>query len=416
MGKQRRKKLKRRKDGRFLLRYDGQYFYSTPWAPNDDECYQQKAAYIKAKEAGATAVQNLTFGQYGAKWLPIHKAGCKPTTYNNYACVLDTIIKQIGGKKLRDITSDDLTGMYASMAGKSSSLISKAKNLTRSIFDSAVSVGLCEKNPARDDAVDIPKGTKGSHRAITDEERRLIHRTQHNFRPMVMLMLYSGVRPEEARMIDVQRDVDFEKKVINIRGAAPFDGNQPDLGDGKNEFAERSIILLPILEKELKGITGLVGPSKTTGKIMTQSSYDWAWESYKLAYEKELNEFPSGYRWWGRTREHKKMAQRAKELREHGMEEEAKKYDLPEWKRATFRPYDFRHSFCTMCRDAGVDIHVCMKWMGHSDEKMIMQIYDHVSDYREHLSAEMLKKIGFGSQNGSQIDTPPPESQENQGA
>ena len=55
-----------------------------------------------------------------------------------------------------------------------------------------------------------------------------------------------------------------------------------------------------------------------------------------------------------------------------------------------------------MCRDAGVDIHVCMKWMGHSDEKMIMQIYDHVSDYREHLSAEMLKKIGFGSQNGSQ--------------
>ena len=416
MPKQRRKRLARRKDGRFLLRYEGQLFYSTPWAPNDDECYQQKAAYIKAKEAGALAAQNLSFGQYAGKWLPIHKAGCKATTNNNYACILDTIIKQIGEKKLREITSDDLTEMFASMAGKSTSLISKAKNLTRSIFDSAVSVGLCERNPARDDAVDVPKGKKGSHRAITDEERSLIHRTQHDFRPMVMLMLYSGVRPEEARMIDVQRDVDFEKKVINVRGAAPFDGNQPDLGNGKNEFAERTVILLPILENELKGIKGLVGPSKTTGEIMTQSSYDWAWESYKLAYEKELNEFPSGFRWWGRTREHKKMALRAKELREHGLEEEAKKYDLPEWKKTTIRPYDLRHSFCTMCRDAGVDIHVCMKWMGHSDEKMIMQIYDHVSDYREHLSAEMLKKIGFERQIERQIDESVAKTHINQGA
>lgn len=405
MAKQRRKKLKRRKDGRFLLRYDGQFFYSTPWAPNEDECYQQKADYIKAKEAGAIAAQNQTFGQYAPKWLPMHKAGCKATTYNNYASILDYIIGKIGGKVLREITSDDITALYASISDKSSSYIAKAKNLTKSIFDSAVSVRLCEKNPCRDDAVDCPKGKKGSHRAITDEERNLIHRTHHDFRPMVMLMLYSGVRPEEARAIEVQRDVDFVRKVIHVRGAVAFDGNRPDVGDGKNEYAERTVILLPILEKELKEVSGLVGVSKTTGEIMTQSSYKRAWESYKLAYEKELNHFPSGFRWWGRTKEHKKRAQRAAELREHGMTEEAKKYDLPPWERATIRPYDFRHSFCTMCRDAGVDIHVCMKWMGHSDEKMIMQIYDHVSDYREHLSAEMLKKIGFGSQIGSQNES-----------
>ena len=416
MGRQRRKKLKRRKDGRFLLRYDGKFFYSTPWAPNDDECYQQKAEYLKAKEAGAFAVQSQTFEQYAAKWLPMHKAGCKASTYNNYASILDFIIQKIGAKNLREITTDDLTFMYASLAGKSSSMIGKAKNLTRSIFDSAVSVGLCAKNPARDDAVDVPKGKKGSHRAITDEERNLIHRTQHDFRPMVMLMLYSGMRPEEARAIDVGRDVDFERKIIHVRGAVSFDGNQPDIGDGKNEYAERTIILLPILEKELKEIKGLVGVSKTTGKTMTRCSYKRAWESYKLAFEKELNDFPGGYRWWGRTRKHKKMAEKAKELREHGLDEEAKKYDLPPWKRATIRPYDFRHSFCTMCRDAGVDIHVCMKWMGHSDEKMIMQIYDHVSDYREHLSAEMLKKIGFGSQNGSQKDNEPQKTVEKQGA
>ena len=403
MAKQRRKRLKRRKDGRFLLRYDGQWFYSTPWAPDDEECYQQKAEYIRSKEIGAAAEKNQTFGQYASRWLPIHKAGCKVTTYNNYASILDAVIREIGNKELREITSDDITSMFASLKTLSSSYIAKAKNLVRAIFGSAVSVKLCEKNPAREDAVDIPKGKKGSHRAITDEERELLHRIKHDFRPMVMLMLYSGVRPEEARAIDVQRDVDFKSKRIHIRGAVSFNGNQPDQGDGKNEYAERSVILLPILEKELKGIKGLVGVSKGTGKIMTQSAYKRAWESYKLAVEKEMNNFSGGRRWWGRTRKHKKMAQMAEDLRKRGMEEEAKKYDLPPWKKAEIRPYDFRHSFCTMCRDAGVDIHVCMKWMGHSDEKMIIQIYDHVSDYREHLSAEMLKKIGFGSQIGSQI-------------
>ena len=402
MGKLRRKRLKRRKDGRFLLRYEGQWFYSSPWAPDESECYQQKEEYERKKQAGILSMQNQTFEQYAAKWLPIHKAGCKATTYNNYACILDGIIVQVGKKNLREITTDDITALYASMAEKSSSYITKAKNLIRGIFDSAVSVNLCSRNPCRDDSVHSPKGTKGSHRAITDEERDLIHRTQHEFRPMVMLMLYSGIRPEEARAIDVPRDVDFKKKVIHIRGAVAFDGNRPDIGNVKHDYAERTVILLPILESELKGIGGLVGSCKSTGEIMTQSSYTWAWESYKNAFEKELNNFPSGKRWWGRTRAHKKMAAKAAELRKHGMEEEAKKYDLPPWKESTIRPYDLRHSFCTMCRDAGVDIHVCMKWMGHSDEKMIMQIYDHVSDYREHLSAEMLKKIGFGSQNGSQ--------------
>ena len=40
------------------------------------------------------------------------------------------------------------------------------------------------------------------------------------------------------------------------------------------------------------------------------------------------------------------------------------------------------HSFCTMCCDAHVPIEVLMQWMGHSDDKMIRRIYDHVTDLR----------------------------------
>lgn len=35
-----------------------------------------------------------------------------------------------------------------------------------------------------------------------------------------------------------------------------------------------------------------------------------------------------------------------------------------------------------MLRDAGVDMKLAIRWMGHADEKMILRIYDHVTDLR----------------------------------
>ena len=91
--------------------------------------------------------------------------------------------------------------------------------------------------------------------------------------------------------------------------------------------------------------------------MMTLSSFDRAWESYIYQIEKRMNGFS---RRWANGRE---------------------------WKHFTVRTHDFRHSFCTMICDAGVDIKTAMKWMGHSDAKMIQKIYDHVMKERE-LAAE----------------------------
>ncbi len=53
-----------------------------------------------------------------------------------------------------------------------------------------------------------------------------------------------------------------------------------------------------------------------------------------------------------------------------------------DWKEWTVRPHDLRHSFCVMLRDAGVDLKLAIKWTGHADEKMILKIYDHITDLR----------------------------------
>ena len=49
----------------------------------------------------------------------------------------------------------------------------------------------------------------------------------------------------------------------------------------------------------------------------------------------------------------------------------------------SIRCHDLRHSYCTWLRDSGVDMHQAIIWMGHTDEKMILKVYDHPGADRE---------------------------------
>lgn len=66
--------------------------------------------------------------------------------------------------------------------------------------------------------------------------------------------------------------------------------------------------------------------------------------------------------------------------------------DTP-WKTISVRPHDLRHSYCTMLRDAGVDLKLAMQWMGHADEKMILKVYDHVTSYRVSQAVANVEKL-----------------------
>ena len=69
---------------------------------------------------------------------------------------------------------------------------------------------------------------------------------------------------------------------------------------------------------------------------------------------------------------------------------------MPEWIEFTVVPYDLRHSFCTWARDHNVELKVCIKWMGHSDAKMVLQIYDEGPDARSKSEADRIEKEVFG--------------------
>ena len=95
-------------------------------------------------------------------------------------------------------------------------------------------------------------------------------------------------------------------------------------------------------------------------------------------------------RWYGRTKEHRTVISAGGQL--------------PEWIPFDIVPYTLRHAFCQMCRDADpqVDINTCRKWMGHTDAKMILRVYDAVSADRFDQERKKVEDYLFRVQAGVQ--------------
>ena len=392
MPRKKKERLKVRKDGRYKCKWHGIQFYgSTP-----EEAFAARDEYIQNQEKG---FKRQTVSDYALPWLRRSFPEVADSTYTGLAIHLQHMIDEIGDKQIANIVPSDIKDIYSNQyKGCSTSYLKSAKQLFSSLFDSAVADGMIHFNPARDKTAKPQKGSQPKTRPITDQEREWILTlcTDHRCYPAVMTMLYAGLRPQEAKAVTIEKDVDFKNHIITLHEFAHNNGQKYDFtGEGKTDKANRQIPLFPPLEQALKGKKGYLIAS-AHGERVTHTTWRVAWNSYKAAMERAINGMPK--RWYGRTREHKKLLEQEK--------------PLPEWKSFDIVPYDLRHSFCVMCRDAGVEINTCRRWMGHADAKMILKVYDSVSEDR---SIEERKKIEnrlFGVQNGVQNNSEQPEAVE----
>lgn len=372
-----RQTLKKRPDGRYVCTYHGKFFYGYTQA----EALAARDAYKRDDEAGLHSDKRNTVGGYASYWLPIYRAQASTAAYRQYAGMLNAFTEFLGASTpLGKITKSDVAAYYATLAEMSKSYIDKAKSLIRSMLSDAVSDGLIRSNPAL--TAKPPSGTEGTHRRLEDWEIALVHQmVGHRFGVAAMLMLYAGLRRGEVLAFDIDRDADFERGRIYVREAVSFsEGCRGKKKDPKTEAGVREIPLFNPLREVLQGRHGLAAAS-VSGKQMTLSAFDRAWESYLS----KMGDLHNGFsrRWAnGRT-----------------------------WVPMNIRTNDFRHTFCSMCCDAYVPIEVLMLWMGHSDEKMIRRIYDHITNKRKseaiqkaaekvEIQAQLVKSIVNPSESG----------------
>ncbi len=328
---------------------------------------QQREDYKRQIKSGLREeTLGKTFDHYAIEWMQAYKSNVSIKTYNDYARYINLASRHIGDRRLRDITATDIKRMYQEQNGRSKSFLHKYAMLMKSIFFSAVEDGIILRNPCA--KVKPPAAEEGTHRPLEPWERELVFTMvgKHDFAVAAIIMLYAGLRRGEVLALNISRDIDFTNEVIHVRHAIAYNQNQPTKKGPKSKAGVREVYLFAPLRKALEGKAGLV-LSKQGGGLMSKSAWNSKWRSFIGAMETELNGCQK--RWYGKTREHKALL--------------AKGEPLPLWKEITIRSHDFRHSFCTMLYDAGVDIKTAMKWKGHSDEKMIMHIYAHLSEQKE---------------------------------
>lgn len=381
MPREKKKTLKRRKDGRFRCKYRDIAFYgSTP-----EEAFAARDEYKKRERKGIT---RQTVAEYALPWLERSFPGVADSTYTGLAIHLQHLVDQIGGKWISEVLPSDIKEIYAvQYKGLSASYIRSAKQLFCALFDSAQADRLIQSNPARDKTAKPGKGKKPRERILTAQQRQWIETMclDHRMHPAVMAMLYAGLRPQEIKALDIDRDIDFDRDIITVNESAHISGQKYAFsGDLKTGWSRRTIPLLPPLKQALTGRHGLLITS-AQGSPVTIQAFRSCWASYLYSMETAINGIQK--RWYGKTKD-----QRAK--KEAG--------DLPAWIDFDIVPYTLRHAYCAFLRDSGVEINVARRWMGHSDAKMILRVYDSVSGDREESEREKIESRLIRVQSGVQ--------------
>ena len=396
MPRAKKPRLKRRRDGYFVCRYKDQWFYSL----DEADCLAQREAYKDLEKSGEISLlTGPKLKDYAKKWLASAKTGTAAHTRNEAKIQLRKLTDALGDKYLTDILPSDIREVYSSaFAGLSDSYIRRSAQLYRALFDAAVDDGYLKRNPARQESAKPHKGTTGGHRAITDQERTWIETlcTDHRAHAAVMAMLYAGIRPQEMKALNIDRSVDFKKGEIRLIDFAHLENYNRYVitPKGKTEKAARIVPLFSPLRRALERRHGMLITAADGKSAVTVTAWRSVYASYVCAMETAINGCPR--RWWGRTKEHRAIL--------------AAGGTLPEWIPFTVVPYDLRYSFCTWCRDHGVELKTCVRWMGHADAKMILRIYDDAPDSRSKSEAERLEKMLFRSGNGSGSTTEAAES------
>lgn len=374
MPREKKPTLKKRKDGRYRCKYHDIAFYgATP-----EEAFAARDEYKRKEQSGFS---RQTVSDYGIPWLSRSFPSVADSTYTGLAIHLQHLVDSIGSKLIREVVPSDIKQVYFDhYSGLSNSYIRSAKQLYCALFDSAQADGLIAFNPARDKSAKPHRGNKAKERILSKQEREYIETlcTDHRMHPAAMCMLYAGLRPQEVKALDIDRDVDFDNNIITVRMTAHIDGQKYAITpDGKTDWSNRTIPLFEPLKQALKDKHGHVITS-ASGKPVTIQAWRNAWNSYIFCMETAINGVQK--RWYGKKK---------------GTGEKP-------WVDFDIVPYTLRHAFCAFLRDSGVELNTARRWMGHADAKMILKVYDSVSDDREENEREKVVKRLFRVQNGVQ--------------
>jgi integrase len=324
---------------------------------NDEAEVKEKIALIKLKhKAGLiTFNSNTPFYRWAEEWLDVYKKpNIEKGTYSEIKGILDRFfIPYIGNMNIGDIRLPHIQNCLNELEGYSKSYVRRAQLYIKACFQTAWEAEMINRSPCI--GLKPPKtAQKIDRRPLTDEELRyFMEAIQVHHKGAFFGILYAcGLRPGEARAL-IWDNINIEKKTLSVTQA--FAEKTNELKPPKTEAGKRTIPIPDWYMDILKSIPRNESPyvfQTAKGNPLDSKRYNLVWKT--LLREMEIKAGAELYR--------------NKIIKPSGIIGN----DLT--------AYNLRHTYATELVKKGVDIKTAQYLLGHSDIRVTMNIYAHVTD------------------------------------
>lgn len=313
----------------------------------------------KMLEYRETASRGRDFSVVADEWEREHEAGIGESTRRVYRVVVKRLKQNFGGP-IGNIRPLDVKRYIVAFErrGHAGNTVQTELSVLKMIFSHAVLQGDMDTNPAAE--VKKSRGLPRKTRTALTEDQEVLVRASWDKAPFGLFayfLLYTGMRRGEALAISYS-DIDRERGVIRVEKKLNYTyGNRPHMDMfTKSENGIRDIPLLPPLAAVLpKDRVGLIFPGKDGG-FMSGGELQRNWKEYCRAAGLNL-------------------------VQTTDSGEEVESFPIT--------PHCLRHSFATICYEAGLDIRQAAEICGDTPE-VLEKVYTHLRENRRATGAEKL--------------------------
>lgn len=348
--------MKQRKDGRYetkvyLGKVDGKPKYKSVMGNSPAEVNKKAAELRVLLGQGVNVLSDKAFENICDAWLRKFSRSATPEWYHTVeprAKIWREYFEGVPIDKINPIDIEEAINEFAECnpyynKPTSRKTLKEYLNVISRIFDFCLENRILTFNPSN--YVTLPKSAnKGKREPITEDEIKIIWKTEGLMQLPCLVMIYAGLRKGEMIAL-TWNDIDFKNNTISVNKSA----NLKDGGNikcPKTEAGYRTIPMPKVLADYLKGIKkdGITVLNRDGEPFNRNGLWEWEWEKY---------------------------------MRKCGIDTTA---------------HCLRHTYCSILYAAGVDALTAKEYMGHSDIQTTLGIYTHLMESSKLGQIEKLDK------------------------
>lgn len=351
--------------------YIRKYFYGKTRA----EAEKKRIKYQMRQSGASSEFSNdITVAQWVEKFKATYRnkvneayIACDDVPYNR-------LVNRLGTMRVVDVREHHLQDALGEVRGMSYSTVDKYMHAIKRVFYRAKKNKIIADDPSED--LEMPTYTEGTHRALESWEIKLILENWDN--PVarsglwVLIMMLCGLRRGEMMALEWNA-VDLDRRILRVQQVAVVHKNKTVIEQRAKTDAGLRILPMPrILCDALSKVpvqdrVGFVCLS-ARGNPLSDSSSKRGIEQFCRIMERLINGEPIDQRGRRTDREDTKKDQQL---------EAADRIPF------SFTAHDLRHTYATALYDAHVDVKSAQYFLGHSDIKITLDLYTHLSRERE---------------------------------